>query len=105
MERARGRSGVRSRGGWETTSPSGLGLSNDPGDRARVTFGSVRLQAAGRLSVDAQFGSARPARRKGVIPCVRASCVCVSAHDPRVPETSLPAENPFTLDLPRGDST
>lgn len=75
-KRAREREAV-ARGGWETTSPSGLRLPNDPRDRARVTFGPFDSKPRAELSVDAQFGSARPARRKGVIPyvCERRACV------------------------------
>lgn len=57
------------REGWETGS-SGLRLSNDPRDRARVAFGPLDSESRAELSVDAQFGSARLARRKGAFPCV-----------------------------------
>lgn len=69
----RGGSGEReadARGEWETTSSSGPRAPNDPRGRARVAFGPFDSKPRAELSVDAQFGSARPARRKGVIPYV-----------------------------------
>jgi len=82
--RGRGRGGsggkrreAAARGEWETTSSSGPRAPNDPRDRARVAFGPFDSKPRAELSVDAQFGSARPARRKGVIPYVWAYRACV----------------------------
>jgi len=106
-KRAREREAIVRRG-WETTSPSGLRLPNDPRDRARVTFGPFGSKSRAELSVDAQFGSARPARRKGdYFICVWASCVCILTHDPRNwRSVLLPAKNSsITLrSIPRGGS-